>query len=154
MESDMKKYNHHILSILIIILMIILGVSTTAKPPREIKNRISYETRGEYFLFKIKTRMNPSKYGLFGHAFHTSFFDIIYENEERQRFSIDQWGRLVTYRTSEVIILNDGDLETFTEGGYFIISIKKELLNYENPALKRIMLVDKEGKYVHEIYIE
>jgi hypothetical protein len=49
----MKNRKYHILSILLIIFMIFLAVSSEAPPPKEIKNSLSYETRGNIFLLKL-----------------------------------------------------------------------------------------------------
>jgi phosphatidate phosphatase PAH1 len=145
--------------------MLLMAVSTPRRPPKEIKNSISYETRGEYFLIKIKTRMNPNNYGKFDPRFINSGFELSFDDrEEGQIFKIDESGELITkiyifnenkdWILLEQIILNEEDCSTFTEDGYFIIRIKNELIKYENPRLSDIYLCSNDGKYIHEVYLE
>jgi hypothetical protein len=160
----MKNKKHHILSILLIIFMLLMAVSTTRAPER-IKKSISYETRGEYFLFKIKTRKNPNKYAKLDSLFYHSNFEISFDNrEEKQIFRIDESGKIISelyssyesenWQIIERININEEDCNTFTENEYFIIRIKNELLKYENPRLSYIYLYTNDGEYIHEIYLE
>ena len=143
--------------------MIFMGVSTPQKPPREIKNSISYEILGEDFLIKIKTRINPNNYGLFGSSYLNSGFTLSFDNiEEIQEFRKDESGGLFTeiYNINdgleilEQIIISENDISTFTEENFFVIRIRKELLKYENPKLDYIYLSSNDGKYIHEIYLK
>jgi hypothetical protein len=161
-----------------------MGVSTSRKPPKIITDGISYETRGEYYLFKIKTRLNPNKYGIFGSNTPIDNFQLYFDGHEgTQEFQINESGEIVTKiyafeeegekyminESGEVItekniyiverllkqmILNEEDFGTFTENGYFIIKIKKEILAHENPRLRDIYLNTNDGNYIHEVYYE
>ena len=167
----MKNKKHHILSILLIIFMILMAVSTSPPPaPKEIRNRISYETRGEYFLIKIRTRINPNNYGVFGSHYRNSEFQLSFndpaynDQKEMQLFMMHGTGEYVImlflinegegWSFSEQIIMNEEDFGTFTEDGYFIIRIRNALLRYENPRLAYICLSGKNGEYIHEAYLE
>jgi hypothetical protein len=184
----MKYGKHHVLSILIIIFMILLAVATSARPTKEIKNSISYETRGEYYLIKVKTKDNPKKYGILAFSMPLPLTDFVlyfpnYEEkqyfkknesgeivteiysgileEEREKYMIDEKGERITekytIKTNKLLeqkILNDEDFGTFTENGYFIIKIRKEILWHENPGIKSIYFNSDDGKYLREIYYE
>jgi hypothetical protein len=77
--------------------MSVLAIATTPKPPRVFENSISYETRNEYFLIKIKTRINPNNYRLFGLIDWNSQFELSFENHEgSQIFKKDESGEFIT----------------------------------------------------------
>ena len=164
----MKNKKYHILSILFIIFMVLMAVSTSQPSPKKIKNSISYETREEYFLIKIKTTIDPNNYRLFGSrnsGFQLSFNDPAYNDQkERQAFMIDETGEYITrlyifnesegWSLSEETIMDEEDFGTFTENGYFVIRIRNTFLRYENPRLTDIYLSGKNGAYIYELYLE
>jgi len=158
----MKNKKLHIFSILLILTMIILGVSTPQSPPRQMKNSISYEIREEYFLIKIITRTDPGNYELFSH-YQSYGFSLYFDNmSESQGFRKNDNGEIITelyvYGSSleivEEITLGEDDFGTFTEGRYFIIKIKNDLIKFENPRLDHIYLRGSDGRYLHEIYLD
>lgn len=137
--------------------MVIMGVSTAQTPPRVIRDSISYETRGEYFLIKIETRRNPNNYQLFDARLRNREFIVSFYHHLRywQLFRKDVSGVLITelfipceeyeWKTEllKKIILNDEDIGAFTEGNYFIIKIRSELLMHENPHVRQIFLTSR-----------
>ncbi|MDR0322097.1 MAG: hypothetical protein LBI28_11385 [Treponema sp.] len=178
----MRNKKKIILTIILILAMVIMTVSTSQSPPREIKNSISYETRGEYFLIKIRTRIDPDNYTFFGSSSKSGSFYIFFEGrKEGQYFYKNIEGHYVTliirpydfeesillddeevrYFNGEhliitkSIILDDEDFGTFIEGRHFIIRIKNEIIMFDNPRVSYgIMLSRNDGRYIHQIYRE
>jgi len=160
----MQNKRHHILSILLIIFMIIMGVSTPASMPKQKRNSITREIRGEYILFKIKTRMNPNNYCLLPPEYHYGeSFTITFDSKEiRQVFEIYESGEAITklytfsweegWLISEEITMSEENFSSFIEDKYFIIRIRKDLLKFENPKLDYIYLRDNERFYLIEGY--
>jgi len=180
----MRNKKRHILSVLFIIFMLIMAVATSRKPPREMINSISYETRGDYYLFKIKTKYPPEIYGIFGYNNPVNGFDVIFNDfkewqefklsesgdiiteiyalEEQEKYMINESGEKITEKDKDNVkkilleqkVLTGDDFGTFTEDEYFIIKIKKEIFKHENPRLIYIYLNDKTGKLQNEYYME
>ena len=176
----MKNKRHHSFTILFIVFMIIMAVSTSQRPPKEINNSISYETQKDYFLIKIRTKLDPNNYSLFDSKYINSVLSLYYENREEQLFFINENSEHITqFNTIEEIpvvhinesgerilsriekkiiteqLITDSDgFSTFVENEYFIIKIRNDLLQYGNPRTYGIKLNSKDGKYINEIYIE
>jgi hypothetical protein len=122
--------------------MIILGVSTSRPPTKKtIKNSISYEIIGEYFVIKVKTRIDPNDYGLFGsHGYRA--FSLSFDNrEERQIFSKDESGEIISelyvYNIQEerqIFVINESG-ETITQLQKFNVGeklLEKSIINEED----------------------
>jgi hypothetical protein len=146
----MKNKKLHVFSIILIFAMLILAVSTSRPPPKEIKNSLSYEVRDEYFFIKIRPNRNPNSYGDYDKDYTISFI-LYYEGmEERQHFYYAQG----EYMIDEEIILDQPPFEVYIEGRYFIIKIKNEFLKYRNHSLNSVYFSARHGVSIYEIYFK
>jgi hypothetical protein len=162
----MGNRKRHILTIILILAMLLTAVSTSQPrvPDIEIEGRISYEIRGEYFLIKIKTVMDPSNYVFLKPTKRGDSSLLILTVEGRrefQYFSADSEGRYKTVidlrgagGIREEKMLDNEDFVTFSEDEHFVIGIKNELIVFKSPIVNIIRLYDKDRYYHYETYMD
>jgi hypothetical protein len=149
----MSVTRRDIVSVVLIVFMVLMAVSTSQTPPREIGGRIGYERTGEYYVIQVRTVIDPHKYKL-----HTNFVLCYTEQEERQRFySIDSL-YIVSWEDNEGNLIEETlfdypPFETYVDGERFVIKIKSELLKYANPRVDYIYLSRRDGTFMTELYV-
>jgi hypothetical protein len=155
----MKNKKLHVFSIMLIFAMLILAVSTSPPPPKEIKNSLGYEIREEIVFIKIKPRRLPNSYGNFNKDHFTSFYLCYDDIEVRQHFYYNPQGEYIIETRDnegniiEKIVSDQAPFEMYIKGIYFIIEIKNEFLKYRKHSLDSIMLGYMHGRSIYEVYL-
>jgi hypothetical protein len=148
----MKNKMAHSLTFLLMVLLVIFTVATSANEPDcvTIPGRLRYESQEGYFFIKIRTIDNPDEYNL-----PSSGFELRFDTTEpwqgrnaKQVFknAPDADGK---YEVSLYNLKNELlEKELFDEPGFdistgndlFTIRINEEIIRYENPYPETIEL--------------
>jgi hypothetical protein len=131
-------------------------INSTPRTHKKVyTNRISYETVGEYLLVKIRTRLNPQRYGMYesNPAIGFCFSDDIYESQAfHLRYASEGYDQLSTTYTmledgftydfsrSWEVSRDEPPFAVFTTKKHFVIQVKKELFVAENPRIAELEL--------------
>jgi len=148
-KKDRNNKLRHVLSIIFILFTAVLAVATSKSKPT-FENRLSYEIIGEYLVIKIKTVSEPENYELEDYGSGNGFFLNFKRRRELQRFIkyADYYETHIELsksndRNTEKIPLEEQVFETFCEGEYFIVKVKKEYIRYDNVEITRFYLYNK-----------
>jgi len=156
-RKDRENKLCHVLSIIFILFMAILTVATS-KPRPTFKNSLSYEIIDEYLVIKIKTDSEPDNYELPDYDTGNAFAIFFKGRRELQRFIkyADHYETRIELSKSndkdvEKIPLEEQVFETFCEGEYFIVKVKKKFIRYNNVKITSFGIYNK-NKYLHDAY--
>jgi hypothetical protein len=154
----MKNKKQHILSFILIAFLIVMSLSTSEKPPREITNHLTSEVAGGHLFIKVRTLGNPMDYVIYGNEFALFFEEMdqiqifskytLPEKQSGQTVLVDKDRKVI-----EKIAEGEAVFETFAEGDFFVIKIKKELIKYDAYTIYGIFLYNR-IKPAGELYLQ
>ena len=147
----MKHKAAHGLTLLLIAVLVILTIATSAPDDGTNYGTVSFENKNDSFFIKVKTISDPSEYELYSDGFTLVFQGRV----EYQWFSgfpdgngqyrIRVMGKADTAlgqvnAVVEELFLDEPGFRILTEKGLFIIQIDEELIKFANCFAREIRL--------------